>query len=158
MKSSLLYTKVLFLVMTTSSTAAAFAQPGSSSRPSAAAAAATGITKLHAAQDTPDTLPDFTSQQEYLDYMEGVSALPKGFATGTASGTFISKEAPSMGKLPIKGTVIYLTEGPTDNWAAVFTKNKVRLLAFCVYSLSNSRFVLLTHAILTYHHRPPLTK
>jgi N-acetylglutamate synthase/N-acetylornithine aminotransferase len=36
----------------------------------------------------------------------------------------VSQEAPAMGKLPISGTVIHLTEGPTENWAAVFTKNK----------------------------------
>jgi len=76
--------------------------------------------------DTPSTLPDFSSKDEYLKFMEPLSGLPRGFATGTASGTFVSKEAPSMGKLPIRGTVIHLTEGPTDNWAAVFTKNKVR--------------------------------
>jgi len=76
--------------------------------------------------DTPTTLPTFDTKQSYLDFLEGVSALPQGFATGTASGTFVSQEAPAMGKLPISGTVIYLTEGATENWAAVFTKNKVR--------------------------------
>jgi hypothetical protein len=60
--------------------------------------------------------------------MESVAGLPKGFATGTADGTFISKEAPGMGNLKIRGTVIYLTEGPTTNWAAVFTSNKVRFI------------------------------
>lgn len=74
--------------------------------------------------DTPVTLPDFENQEAYLEYMKGVSALPKGFATGTAKGTFVSKEAPSMGNLPIKGTIIHLTEGPAENWAAVFTSNK----------------------------------
>ena len=44
---------------------------------------------------------------------------------GTASGNFVSVEAPAMGPLPIKATVIHLTEGPTDSWAAVFTSNKV---------------------------------
>ena len=74
--------------------------------------------------DTPVELPEFASKEEYMKFMEGVSGLPKGFATGTAKGTFISPEAPLMGPLPIKGTVIHLTEGPTDNWAAVFTSNK----------------------------------
>lgn len=74
--------------------------------------------------DTPVILPNFTNEEEYIQYMASVSALPKGFATGTADGTFISQEAPGMGKLPIRGTVIYLTEGPTPNWAAVFTSNK----------------------------------
>jgi hypothetical protein len=31
-----------------------------------------------------------------------------------------------LGNLPIRATVLYLTEGPTENWAAVFTSNKVR--------------------------------
>jgi glutamate N-acetyltransferase/amino-acid N-acetyltransferase len=74
--------------------------------------------------DTPVILPDFDSLEDYLAYMERVSALPKGFAIGTADGTFVSAEAPSMGKLPIRATIIYLTEGSTENWAAVFTKNK----------------------------------
>ena len=75
-------------------------------------------------QDTPAVLPEFKNKEEYMSFMEGVSGLPKGFATGTAKGTFISQEAPDLGNLPIKGTVIHLTEGPTDNWAAVFTSNK----------------------------------
>ena len=75
--------------------------------------------------DTPVILPDFTTEEEYMSYMESVAALPKGFATGTADGTFISKEAPGMGNLKIRATVIYLTEGPSSNWAAVFTSNKV---------------------------------
>ena len=76
-------------------------------------------------QDTPETLPDFENADDYVNYLEAFSALPKGFATGTATGTFISYEAPSMGKLGIRGTVIHLTEGPTENWAACFTSNKV---------------------------------
>lgn len=78
------------------------------------------------AMDTAEVLPDFSNKDEYLAYMETVSGLPKGFATGTANGKFVSAEAPAMGPLPIRATVIYLTEGHTDNWAAVFTKNKVR--------------------------------
>lgn len=92
--------------------------------------------------DTPVLLPDFSSQQEYLDYLQGASGLPKGFATGSADGSFVSVEAPSMGDLKIRGTIISLTEGPTDNWAAVFTTNKVSAgyrLCFvpCVLCLSN---------------------
>ena len=75
--------------------------------------------------DTPKTLPDFANKKEYMKYMETVSLLPKGFSIGTADGTFVSKEAPGMGDLKIRGTVIYLTEGATENWAAVFTQNKV---------------------------------
>lgn len=74
--------------------------------------------------DTSLVLPDFENKESYLEYLESVSALPKGFATGTATGTFVSVEAPAMGPLPIKATVIHLTEAPTDNWAAVFTSNK----------------------------------
>jgi hypothetical protein len=76
-------------------------------------------------QDTPETLPDFENAEEYLKYMETFSSLPKGFSSGTADGKFVSYEAPLMGNLPIRGTVIYLTEGPSDNWAACFTSNKV---------------------------------
>jgi len=56
--------------------------------------------------------------------METVSQLPKGFATGSADGTFVSVEAPSLGNLKIRATVIHMTEGPTDSWAACFTSNK----------------------------------
>ena len=62
--------------------------------------------------------------------MIAAGKLPSGFAVGTAKGTFVSVEAPSMGDLPIRATVIHLTEGPTDSWAAVFTSNKVGLLNF----------------------------
>lgn len=78
------------------------------------------------AQDTPETLPDFANKEEYLKFMEPLSGLPSGFATGTANGKFVSVEAPALGPLPIRGTVIHLTDGPTDNWAATFTKNKVK--------------------------------
>lgn len=77
------------------------------------------------AQDTPTQLPEFSDKEAYLEYMDSVAALPQGFATGTADGSFVSVEAPGMGPLPIRGTVIHLTNGPTDSWAAVFTKNKV---------------------------------
>lgn len=88
------------------------------------------------AADTPTVLPDFASKQDYLKYMEEVAALPKGFATGTSEGTFLSVEAPAMGDLPIRGTVIHLTEGPTDSWAAVFTSNKVLALTGFAFSKS----------------------
>ena len=75
--------------------------------------------------DTPETLPEFKSDEDYLEYMNTVSELPKGFATGTSDGTFISVEAPGLGNLKIRATVIQLTDGPTENWAACFTSNKV---------------------------------
>ena len=78
--------------------------------------------------DSDEQLPEFASEQDYLDYMMRVSALPKGFSTGTASGKFVSVEAPALGQLPIRATVIHLTEGPTQNWAAVFTSNKVGVM------------------------------
>lgn len=74
--------------------------------------------------DTPEILPEFETDDDYLDYMKTVSNLPKGFATGTSDGTFISCEAPGLGNLKIRATVIHLTEGPTDSWAACFTSNK----------------------------------
>ena len=61
-----------------------------------------------------------------MTYMESVAALPQGFATGTANGKFISVEAPNMGPLPIRATIIHLIHGPTNSWAAVYTKNKVQ--------------------------------
>jgi hypothetical protein len=62
--------------------------------------------------------------------MGQVSALPQGFATGTANGQFISVEAPNMGPLPIRATIIHVTNGPTHSWAAVYTKNKVLFAAY----------------------------
>lgn len=76
--------------------------------------------------DTPETLPEFPNVDAYVQYLETVSQLPKGFATGTADGTFISVEAPGLGNLKIRGTIIQLTSGPTDSWAACFTSNRVR--------------------------------
>ena len=76
--------------------------------------------------DTPPVLPSFDNANAYLHYMNDVAALPQGFATGTASGTFIPLEAPSMGALPIRATILHVTAGPTHSWAAVYTKNKVR--------------------------------
>jgi hypothetical protein len=78
-------------------------------------------------QDTPLLLPNFNNKDEYLSYMESAASLPQGFATGTADGTFISVEAPNMGPLPIRATIIHVTNGPTNSWAAVYTKNKVTL-------------------------------
>lgn len=82
------------------------------------------IPLFSSSSDTPDKLPEFASKEDYLAYMKTVSALPKGFAVGTAKGTFVSVEAPLLGPLPIRGTVIQLTEGATENWAACYTKNK----------------------------------
>jgi len=75
-------------------------------------------------EDTAAELPGFDSKEEYTEYLINASALPRGFATGSAEGTFVPEEAPSMGSLPIKGTIIHLVDGPTDSWAATFTQNK----------------------------------
>ena len=82
------------------------------------------------AKDTASELPCFETKEEYENYLMEASNLPKGFATGSAIGKFIPEEAPMKGYLPIKGTVIYLTSGPTDNWAAVFTQNKVEWIIY----------------------------
>ena len=74
--------------------------------------------------DTPRELPQFTSKEEYMDYIMKASGLPLGFSTGSAIGSFVPDEAPGMGSLPIKGTIIHLTDGPSDSWAATFTQNK----------------------------------
>jgi hypothetical protein len=69
-------------------------------------------------------IPEFATKDEYLKFMESQSALPKGFSIGTAKGTFVSVEAPGLGNLPIKATVVKFDQ-PTESWAACFTKNKV---------------------------------
>ena len=113
------YTPALFLL-----TVMAAARSSAFSMTSPSATRST--LQMASSADTPETLPEFASDDEYLDYMKSVSQLPKGFATGTSDGTFISVEAPGLGNLKIRATVIQLTEGPTDNWAACFTSNKVR--------------------------------
>lgn len=96
-----------------------------SSSPLAARSSAAARTKMMGSSaDTPEILPEFANVEEYLEYMGTVSKLPLGFATGTADGGFISVEAPALGKLKIRATVIKLTDGPTENWAACFTSNK----------------------------------
>ena len=119
--SSLLLLLVIFLSGFNHHPTLAFS---SVARPSLSTPTSTSSLKMSA--DTPTVLPDFKTVEEYVSYMETVSALPKGFATGTADGTFISQEAPGLGYLKIRATVIHLTDGPTDNWAACFTSNKVR--------------------------------
>jgi hypothetical protein len=113
------FSRLLVVALTSSSFASALTTTTTTSRRAWTRLFSSTIT------DTPAILPDFETKEAYLEYMESVSALPKGFATGTAKGTFVSVEAPSMGDLPIRGTVIHLTEGSTENWAAVYTKNKV---------------------------------
>ena len=106
------------LIRPAQTTAAKFAKPTSSYFTSSTS------TLRASKEDTDAVLPEFSTLEEYMDYLSAASSLPKGFATGTASGTFVSVEAPALGPLPIKGTVIHLTDGPTDSWAACFTSNK----------------------------------
>jgi hypothetical protein len=75
--------------------------------------------------DTDPILPSFATKEEYTSYLQKAGSLPQGFAVGTAKGKFVSVEAPALGPLPIKATVIHLTEGPSDSWGAVFTGNRV---------------------------------
>lgn len=68
-------------------------------------------------------LPEFASKEDYITFIESQAALPQGFSIGTAKGTFVPVEAPMLGNLPIKATVVKFDE-PTESWAACFTKNK----------------------------------
>jgi hypothetical protein len=111
---------VLLLLVSSSSRSHAFSSSAADS------SASYRRTAVFAAKDTPVDLPEFANADEYLAYMESVSTLPRGFATGSGQGTFVSKEAPSLGNLPIRATVIQLTDGPTESWAACFTSNRVR--------------------------------
>jgi hypothetical protein len=104
---------LLLLLVSSSSRSLAFTSSAADS------SASYRRTAVFAAKDTPVDLPEFANADEYLAYMESVSALPRGFATGSGEGTFVSKEAPSLGN-------IQLTEGPTESWAACFTSNRVR--------------------------------
>jgi hypothetical protein len=98
-------------------------------------------------KDTLAELPSFETKDEYEKYLMEASGLPKGFATGSANGEFIPVESPAMGSLPIKGTVIYVTDGPSDNWAAVFTKNKVSIFAAWKYSIRSFKIPFLILSI-----------
>lgn len=118
---------VCLLALVTFHPSSAFFTPVSARVPSSSLRT-TAIT-----QDTPETLPVFENSEKYVEYLKSVSALPKGFATGTGQGKFVSPEAPSMGELPIRGTIIQMTEGPTESWAACFTSNKVSLFSLFAF-------------------------
>ena len=99
--------------------------------------------------DTPVTLPAFASAADYLAYMATVATpLPQGFAIGTADGTFTSVEAPNLGALPIRATVIHLPDGPTEAWAAVFTQNQVRCCC-CYVSIVHCTMMMPSMRLLT---------
>ena len=118
-------TLLIAVVATMSScTVGAFSKSSTSTQYHCRESSSSSIVSLRAA-DTDSILPSFANKEEYTTYLKSAGQLPSGFAVGTATGEFVSVEAPAMGKLPIKATVIHLTEGPTDSWAAVFTSNKV---------------------------------
>mmetsp|Transcript_25394 Transcript_25394/g.55790 ORF Transcript_25394/g.55790 Transcript_25394/m.55790 type:complete len:489 (-) Transcript_25394:1305-2771(-) len=117
------YTSTLVFLLSVMATARSSAFT-SSSTPFGAKPSTFATKTMASSVDTPETLPEFADVDEYLAYMDTVSQLPKGFATGTSDGTFISVEAPGLGNLKIRATVIQLTDGPTENWAACFTSNK----------------------------------
>lgn len=62
----------------------------------------------------------FNSRAEHRAWLEQQAALPAGFRTGTATFGFTPREAPKPAKMTL--TLIAL-EQPTDNFAAVFTRN-----------------------------------
>ena len=78
-------------------------------------------------KDTDESLPSFFSREEYHRYLAETSGLPQGFQIGVASGQFQAVEAPNLGYLDIRATVISLIDGPSNTWAACFTKNKVSI-------------------------------
>lgn len=120
------YTSIFLFTLSVMAAARSSAFTVSSSPSATRSFGVTTANSVASSIDTPETLPEFSGVEEYLEYMGSVGQLPKGFATGTSDGSFISVEAPGLGKLKIRATVIHLTEGPTENWAACFTSNKVR--------------------------------
>jgi len=86
-------------------------------------------------------LPEFASKEDYITFIESQAALPQGFSIGTAKGTFVPVEAPMLGNLPIKATVVKFDE-PTESWAACFTKNKVCKMSSNDFVLSFMFFIL----------------
>ena len=69
-------------------------------------------------------LPEFSTLEDYMGYLSNASSLPNGFATGTASGIFVSIEAPAISPLPVKVAVVHLTDDPTNSWVVCFIQNK----------------------------------
>jgi len=129
--SSTLLIAVVATIMS-SCTVGAFSKSYTSTQYHCRESSSSSIVSLRAV-DTDSILPSFDNKEQYTTYLKSAGQLPSGFAVGTATGEFVSVEAPAMGKLPIKATVIHLTEGPTDSWAAVFTSNKVCFV--CVFCL-----------------------
>mmetsp|Transcript_12609 Transcript_12609/g.19423 ORF Transcript_12609/g.19423 Transcript_12609/m.19423 type:complete len:488 (+) Transcript_12609:23-1486(+) len=114
----------LVLAVVSSSCVGAFSTSRINNSMKVSSNAATMLRETNGGLDTDLILPSFSTKEDYIAYLKKAGSLPDGFALGTAQGTFVSVEAPAMGPLPIKATVIHLTEGPTDSWAAVFTSNR----------------------------------
>lgn len=71
------------------------------------------------ATDTPEILPEFADRKEYMEYMETVSALPEGFAVGTAKGVSASLN----GMESINFSIIALT---THSFEDIFIRRSSR--------------------------------
>ena len=131
--SSQLLIAVVATIMSSSCTVGAFSKSYTSTQYQSRKPSSSS-TSLRAA-DTDSILPTFSNKEKYTSYLKSAGQLPSGFAVGTATGEFVSVEAPAMGKLPIKATIIHLTEGPTDSWAAVFTSNKVCFICVALFCI-----------------------
>ena len=109
-------------------------------------------------KDTDLELPTFVSRDDYFGYLAERSGLPQGFQTGVASGHFQSVEAPGLGFLPIRATVVYLPDGPTESWAACFTSNRVGVfqniylmsVSTCIYIYLYIFIYLFIHSMLCF--------
>merc|ERR1740139_81274 len=75
-------------------------------------------------QSSDAVFPEFSSLSSYTEHLSQLCSLPKGFSIGKSEGKFIAVEAPSLGELPINLNIVYLPDGPTRDWSAVFTSNK----------------------------------
>lgn len=64
----------------------------------------------------------FSSEEDYLSHLSTEARLPAGFQVGTTKLTFVSAEAPEIGELPMRLTLVRL-DAPTEKYAAVFTSN-----------------------------------
>jgi len=63
----------------------------------------------------------FPDQQTYLDHLQSISSLPKGFSVGNARFPFKPYEVDKV--LPMNLTLI-MTDKPTSSFAAMFTSNE----------------------------------
>ena len=66
---------------------------------------------------------EFSSQEDYLAYLEKRGRLPEGFRAGVTSLSFLPSERPVAKPLPMRLALI-LMDKPTRDFAAVFTRNR----------------------------------